>query len=111
MEQPFKLVIYSHQGSKLPIGLYLKHGLNTIGSGRMASCQIKLKDVSDLHCKVTIAADDMLLEDMGSVVGTYLDRGGRKEKVEESQKLEEGQMFYIGRCKAEVVRIIGSTQL
>ncbi len=47
MEQPYKLAIYSHQGSKLPIALYLKHGVNTIGSGRQASCQIKLKDVSD----------------------------------------------------------------
>lgn len=61
--------------------------------GRDSSCdiQIKAKTVSREHCTIESEGDDLVLRDMGSSCGTFLD--GKKI---ESIRLEDGMEINVG---------------
>lgn len=61
--------------------------------GRDSSCdiQIKAKTVSREHCSIESEGDDLVLRDLGSSCGTFLD-GKKIEQV----RLEDGMEIKVG---------------
>ena len=70
--------------------------------GRAAGCQIPLDDsyVSQLHARVFRRDGDLLVEDLGSTNGTYLNR----KKVDGPVPLRRGDRLQIGRKVLELTK-------
>jgi len=70
--------------------------------GRAAGCQIPLDDsyVSQLHARVFQRDGELLVEDLGSTNGTYLNR----KKVDGPAPMRRGDRLQIGRTVLEVTR-------
>ena len=70
--------------------------------GRAAGCQIPLDDsyVSQLHARVFRRDGDLLVEDLGSTNGTYLNR----KKVDGPVPLRRGDRLQIGRTVLELTK-------
>jgi len=68
--------------------------------GRAAGCQISLEDtfISQLHARVAPSAEGMLIEDLGSTNGTYLNR----ERVTAPVIGEPGDRIQLGGIVLEV---------
>ena len=66
------------------------------------SCQIPLDDsyVSQLHARVFRRDGDLLVEDLGSTNGTYLNR----KKVDGTVPIRRGDRLQIGRTVLEVTK-------
>ena len=70
--------------------------------GRAAGCQIPLDDsyVSQVHARVFRRDGDLLVEDLGSTNGTYLNR----KKVDGTVPIRRGDRLQIGRTVLEVTK-------
>ena len=70
--------------------------------GRAAGCQIPLDDsyASQLHARVFRRGSDLLVEDLGSTNGTYLNR----KKVSAPVPLRAGDRLQVGRTVMELNR-------
>ena len=70
--------------------------------GRAAGCQIPLDDsyVSQLHARVFRRDSDLLVEDLGSTNGTFLNR----KKVDGPVPLRRGDRLQIGRTVLELTK-------
>ncbi len=96
----------SFDGRKLPVE-------GELLIGRDASmCQLVYsgadKNISGVHCKVQDAGGHLLLTDMGSTNGTFLDSGVRLSPYE-PQSLEAGQCFYLGE-KGNLFRVCAAEE-
>ncbi len=62
--------------------------------GRARDCTVKIRDgfASAHHAKVCVTPDGVILEDMGSRNGTYLD----DQRIEEAVILSDGDVFSVG---------------
>ena len=70
--------------------------------GRAAGCQIPLDDsyVSQVHARVFQRDGDLLVEDLGSTNGTYLNR----KKVDGAVPIRKGDRLQIGRTVLELAK-------
>jgi pSer/pThr/pTyr-binding forkhead associated (FHA) protein len=75
---------------------------NELTIGRAAGCQIPLDDsyVSQLHARVFRRDGDLLVEDLGSTNGTYLNR----KKVDGPVPIRRGDRLQIGRTVLELAK-------
>jgi pSer/pThr/pTyr-binding forkhead associated (FHA) protein len=70
--------------------------------GRAAGCQIPLDDsyASQLHARVFRRGNDLLVEDLGSTNGTFLNR----KKVDGPVPIRKGDRLQIGRTVLELAK-------
>ncbi len=68
--------------------------------GRSSSCHISLQDVfiSQLHARVMLEAGDVIVEDLGSTNGTYVNR----ERLQGSVKIGAGDRVQVGGIVMEL---------
>ena len=69
--------------------------------GRAAGCQVTLDDTfaSQLHARVFSREGQLLVEDLGSTNGTYLNR----QKVQGPQVMRRGDRLQVGNTVLELV--------
>jgi len=70
--------------------------------GRAAGCQIPLDDsyASQLHARLFRRNDDLLVEDLGSTNGTFLNR----KKVESAVPIRKGDRLQVGKTVLELTK-------
>ena len=70
--------------------------------GRAAGCQIPLDDsyASQLHARVFRRNGDLLVEDLGSTNGTFLNR----KKVESAVPIRKGDRLQVGKTVLELTK-------
>jgi hypothetical protein len=80
-------------GRRYPLG-------DEVTVGRAAGCQIIIDDnyVSQLHARLFIRDGQLLVEDLGSTNGTYLNRG----KVSGPMVMQRGDRLQVGNTVMEV---------
>jgi S-DNA-T family DNA segregation ATPase FtsK/SpoIIIE len=83
-----------HAGARHAIGV----GLHVLGRGQGASIELDDPDVSRSHAQVEITPDRIVVEDLGSKNGVYVD-GAR---LEGKRRLSHGDRFDIGGITLEV---------
>src|SRR3954454_7267870 len=95
----FELVIV--QGRSVNNTLKLSDGVTTIG--RHDECQIRIKSsqVSRKHCELFEKKGLLLVKDLGSANGTYVNG----KKVAGQQVLEPGDELMIGGIKLRVAKV------
>jgi hypothetical protein len=81
-------------GRRYPLG-------DEVTVGRAAGCQIIVDDtyVSQLHARLFMRDGQLLVEDLGSTNGTYLNRG----KVSGPMVMQRGDRLQVGNTVLEVV--------
>jgi pSer/pThr/pTyr-binding forkhead associated (FHA) protein len=85
---------------KLPLTFrLLPHSVKTIGRAPRADFVVDAPLVSRLHCQLTLSADRLDVQDLGSTNGTWVN--GRKI---ERQTLESGDTLRVGRVEFQVLR-------
>jgi pSer/pThr/pTyr-binding forkhead associated (FHA) protein len=69
--------------------------------GRAAGCQVTLDDhyASQIHARVFLRDDQLLVEDLGSTNGTYLNR----QKVSGPMVIHRGDRLQVGNTIMELV--------
>lgn len=78
--------------------------IRTIGRAAGAQFVVEAPLVSRVHCRLTCAADGgLLVEDLGSTNGTYVDQ----QRVEGAVSLAPGATLTVGRVGFEVSRAEG----
>jgi FHA domain len=93
---PTELVVVEpadQTGRRYPLG-------NEITVGRAAGCQVTVDDtyVSQLHARVFSRDGQLLVEDLGSTNGTYLNR----VKVSGTMAMQKGDRLQVGNTVLEV---------
>ena len=70
--------------------------------GRAAGCQIPLEDsyASQLHARVFRRNGDLLVEDLGSTNGTFLNR----KKVDSAVPIRKGDRLQVGKTVLELTK-------
>jgi pSer/pThr/pTyr-binding forkhead associated (FHA) protein len=70
--------------------------------GRAAGCQIPLEDsyASQLHARLFRRSGDLLVEDLGSTNGTFLNR----KKVESAVPIRKGDRLQVGKTVLELTK-------
>src|SRR5437867_4846633 len=71
--------------------IHLKPGPNSLGRGLTNDFKIDVPSVSGSHCQVLVDHGHVLIKDLGSTNGTYVNRSPVKEAV-----LEPGQIVHLG---------------
>src|SRR5438270_11708210 len=71
----------------------LKQGINRLGRNPDNDWQIDDDSVSGAHCEVEVEGDAILIRDLGSTNGTFIDT----RRVREAY-LHEGQTLRLGSC-------------
>jgi len=84
-----KLVV--NPGTPQAWEIQLKPGTNTIGRGTSTDFQIAHPEVSGTHCEITVTDGGVLLKDLGSTNGTFVNNAAVQEA-----RLEPGQSFRLG---------------
>jgi len=69
----------------------LKPGANSLGRGPANDFQITDPSISGLHCQIAVEAGRVVLRDLGSTNGTFVNRAPVKEAV-----LQNGQTIHLG---------------
>ena len=69
----------------------LKPGVNSIGRNPDNDIEIADDKVSGSHCQIVVEGDRVLLRDLGSTNGTFVNRARIEEAV-----LKSGQTFHLG---------------
>jgi hypothetical protein len=74
----------------------------TVTVGRGAGCELQLEDtyLSGRHAQFTVDESDLLIEDLGSTNGTYVNQ----ELIKHRTRLERGDIVQVGGVLFEVVR-------
>jgi len=75
----------------------LRSGTNTLGRSPACDVQIEHGSVSGTHCEVTVNGDSIVVRDLGSTNGTFLDRA----PVEQGT-LAAGQRLQLGGVEMEL---------
>ena len=86
-------------GEKAVSRYLLGLGEHLIGRGADCSIFVDAEPVSRHHARLTVGADKVILEDLGSVNGTYVD-GAR---VEGSMTLQQHQHIHIGDLELQII--------
>lgn len=71
--------------------IQLKPGVNRIGRGEQNDFQIPHGSISSVHCEIVVSDAGVLLKDLGSTNGTFLNRAPVKEIT-----LQSGQHLQLG---------------
>jgi len=69
----------------------LKAGTNRIGRGEQNDFQVNHPSVSGSHCEITVSSAGVLLKDLGSTNGTFVNRAPVREVL-----LQSGQALQLG---------------
>lgn len=85
-----------HEGQEIRVGKRKKYYI-----GRAEDCQLRANtdSVSRHHCALMIEEPDVLIRDMGSTNGTYVNG----ERINGSHALNNGDILAVGALKFEVV--------
>src|SRR5258708_9645833 len=84
-----KLIV--NPGSPTAWQIQLKPGTNLLGRGFANDFKIEEPSVSGCHCQIVVASDQVVIKDLGSTNGTFVERAPVKEAV-----LEGGQTIHLG---------------
>ena len=76
----------------------LKPGANTLGRSSGCDGQVDHESVSGTHCQVMVNGDSVLVKDLGSTNGTFLNRAPIQEA-----KLTAGQRLQLGGVEMEFI--------
>lgn len=71
--------------------IILKPGVNRIGRGEANDFQVTHASVSGAHCEVVVSSAGVILRDLGSTNGTFINRAATREAV-----LQSGQHVQLG---------------
>ncbi len=71
--------------------IQLKQGTNLLGRGFANDFRLEDSSVSSSHCQIIVGDNSVVIKDLGSTNGTFVDR----RPVQEA-KLEPGQMLHLG---------------
>ncbi len=85
-----KLVYFKSDGTKKDMPV--THDVSVIGRGTSCGLQVPLASVSREHCRITIADDQVTIEDLGSSNGTF--RNG--EQLSGPTAFEAGDQLAVG---------------
>jgi len=86
------LVKYPTQG--VPAVFELKPGVNRFGRAPLNDCPLDDPAISDRHCEIDVGQDMVVVRDLGSTNGTYIDR----QRVQYAH-LQSGQTLQIGQIE------------
>ena len=98
---------YGYRHVRLPLLEYTELFRRSIGDatgtlsiGRAAGCEITLDDtfISQLHARVTIGQNGVVIEDLGSTNGTYLNR----KRVTAPVVVQPGDVIQVGSTVLEL---------
>ena len=81
-------------GISIPATFELEPGFNTIGRNATNDFRIHDANVSSFHCEVVVSSDALLIHDLGSTNGTFVDG----ERIDESRILP-GQILKLGNIE------------
>lgn len=84
-----KLVV--NPGSPVAWEIQLKQGINLIGRGFDNDFKIADPSVSGSHCQITLTGQTVVIKDLGSTNGTYVNRSPVREAT-----LQNGQVIHLG---------------
>ncbi len=83
---------------ELPVRAYeLRAGANRIGRSPKNDLQLDHPTVSGAHCEIVVSADGIVVRDLGSTNGTYIN----EEKITEAA-IERGATFHVGEVEMEL---------
>ncbi len=99
-------VILWHDGDELA-HVTLAEGEYIIGRDASAHISVDLPRIADLHARLTIAANEVLVEDLGSPDGTYLG----DEQVTSATRVPPNQPVRLGDVQVEIRRPGKTAQL
>lgn len=90
-------MLKSKDGSAAP-DVAIKSRRFVIGAG--ADCQMRCPSgsISERHCEILVEDDGVLLRDLGSEAGTFLN----DERIEDEQILKSGDRLRVGRLEFEL---------
>src|SRR5688572_24632443 len=77
--------------------IHLKSGTNTIGRSPACDTQINHGSVSSTHCEVTVNGNAIVVRDLGSTNGTFLNRAPIEQAT-----LAAGQRLQLGGVEMEL---------
>lgn len=108
--QPLQYSLQTTDGEKIPIN---KEGGFTIGRADGQDLQLPAGNVSRRHGRIQATDKGLLLEDLGSTNGTFVD--GKKLQANEPQLIKPGQKisiagveFLVGAQKAQAMQAAGA---
>ncbi len=78
-------------GSPEAWDIHLKPGINSLGRGEENDFQLNQDSVSTSHCHICVADDRVVIKDLGSANGTFVDHTPVEESV-----LKPGHKIHIG---------------
>jgi S-DNA-T family DNA segregation ATPase FtsK/SpoIIIE len=90
-----KLLVKS--GPLAPQTFELRYGTNRLGRGPANDFQIGDPSVSTSHCEILVEGSSILVRDLGSTNGTFIDRAPIREA-----RLRPGQTLHIGSVELEL---------
>jgi pSer/pThr/pTyr-binding forkhead associated (FHA) protein len=83
---------------ELPVRSYeLRVGVNRLGRNPRNDLQLDHPTVSSSHCEIVLSADGILVRDLGSTNGTYINQ----EQITESA-IESGSTLHVGEVEMEL---------
>ena len=83
---------------ELPVRAYeLRAGVNRLGRSPKNDLQLDHPTVSSAHAEIIVSADGILVRDLGSTNGTYINQ----EQITEGA-IEEGIPFHVGEVEMEI---------
>jgi FHA domain-containing protein len=83
---------------EVPVRSYeLRVGVNRLGRSPKNDLQLDHPTVSGSHCEIILSADGILLRDLGSTNGTYVNQ----EQITE-QMIEHGSVLHVGEVEMEL---------
>src|SRR5512138_1794477 len=77
--------------------IHLKAGTNTIGRSPACDTQVNHGSVSSTHCEVSVNGDAVVVRDLGSTNGTFLDRAPIQQAT-----LTAGHRLQLGGVEMEL---------
>ncbi|HZO84026.1 MAG TPA: FHA domain-containing protein [Verrucomicrobiae bacterium] len=84
--------------SELPVRSYeLRVGVNRLGRSPRNDLQLDHPTVSGAHCEIVLSADGILVRDLGSTNGTYINQ----EQITE-RAIESGNTLHVGEVEMEL---------
>lgn len=98
------MVRFILQGISHPIQLHLQQGLNTLGRNPANSHPVPEASISSFHCEIDIRESDVVLRDLQSTNGTFVDdRPVAEARVEPGSTLRLGTLgFRLQREEFEI---------
>lgn len=90
--------------NEIPVRSYeLRAGVNRLGRSAKNDLQLDHPTVSGAHCEIILTADGILVRDLGSTNGTYINQ----EQITE-RNIERGGVLHVGEVEMEVEPIKGN---